>query len=136
MKKILTINRHIGIYLLILILVCVIPSKSYAQLPEYISDDLHGLSDVISSNTFSSPSVEHKISFSLPFDSFPIRKTDYIQIYFEHFSDVTAPTYVFGDYAGTPSFSVSGKYVRITGIRVQPNAYISIEGILKYNLCN
>lgn len=73
------------------------------------------------------------VRFNLPFDSPPIRKSDYIQIYLADFSNLTVPTNIYGDYAGSPITSVDGQYVRITNIRVQPGGYVDIAGI---NLTN
>jgi hypothetical protein len=89
---------------------------------------LHNLSDVVNSNVLE-VSTEHFISFTLPSDSTPINKTDYVQVYLAAFADVTAPNDVEGDYAGDPVFSVDGNYAKVTGIRVLAGGYLEIHGI-------
>lgn len=124
--------QFISTCILLVFLFLLSANKTRAQ-QDFLADSFFGLSDVISANTLAASESAHKISFTLPTNSNPIRKNDYIRMYFQHFSDVTAPTHVFGDYAGFPLFSVSGKYSQLTGIRVQPGAYISIEGIQTTN---
>jgi hypothetical protein len=77
---------------------------------------------------------EHSVSFTLPLDAAPIRTGDYIQIFFPHFTNVTAPTMVGGSIGGgVPNFSVNGKYARVTNITVAPGKTISVDGITTTN---
>ncbi len=96
------------------------------------SANLQNVSDVVNTmaiNAFS----EHTVTLKLPVNASPVTRTEYIQIYFKDFNNVTVPTYVSGTYTGTPQFSVSGRTVKITGITVVPGAQIGIHGITTTN---
>jgi hypothetical protein len=73
--------------------------------------------------------TEMTVRFNLPNDSPPIRKSDYVQIYLAEFSNLTVPQLTTGDHAGTPLYSVSGQYIRITNFRLEPNGHIEFSGI-------
>lgn len=78
--------------------------------------------------------AEHSITFGMPVgDYIPIRPTDYILILMTSFTDVTEPTYISGSYTGTPTWSVAGTTVRITGISVALGKSITINGIAAFN---
>lgn len=95
-------------------------------------DGLWNAQDVLN-NTLWGWTAQHKISFTLPSDSFEIRNIDYIQIYLPEFTNPTAPTLVTGQYSGIPIFSVNGQYLQVTGITVLPGAHITIEGATAVN---
>lgn len=93
---------------------------------------LNELSDIINNDEVSTL-AEHLISFTLPQTSEPIQATDYIQVYLAGYSDVSAPTSLSGSYSGTPTFSVSDRYARITGIGLSPGTQLKIGGITATN---
>jgi hypothetical protein len=93
---------------------------------------LNELSDIINNDEVSTP-AEHLISFQLPVTSEAIVSTDYIHVYLAGYSNVTAPTSLSGSYSGTPVFSVSGNYARVTGIGLSPGVSLTIGGITATN---
>jgi hypothetical protein len=95
-------------------------------------DGLFDAADTLN-NVLLDTRASHSISFTLPSNSFPIRNIDYIQIYLAHFTDITVPTLVTGNYSGIPVFSLSGQYAQVTGITVLPGGRITIDGITAIN---
>lgn len=114
-----------------LALLVVLPVGVYAQ-----SGSLHDMVAMINDDTPDAPDVIHNIAFTLPDSALSINPTDYIHLTFTDFANLTIPTGISGTYAGTPSYSVSGVTVKITGITVIPNRRITINGITAQNPSN
>lgn len=93
---------------------------------------IQNASDVVNNITINAPS-EHMVTLKLAPNASPVTRTEYIQIYFQDFNNLTVPTYISGTYTGTPQYSVSGRTVKITGITVVAGAQISIHGITSTN---
>jgi hypothetical protein len=103
-------------------------------LPVYAdAGSLELLSDTINSQILNLPEVKHTISFTLPVEAQVVSPTDWIHIDLSNFGNVTAPNFVGGQFGGTPSFSVSGKVAKVTGISIVPGHGISIQGITATN---
>lgn len=103
-------------------------------LPHQISAysyNLYDVQDILSSDS-TTALVGHSVSFQLPIDAQALVATDYIQINLPYFSGITPATVVAGTYSGTPSFSLSGNIVRITGINLLPGRQLIIEGMGAY----
>lgn len=97
------------------------------------SAGIEDLIDVIDDTNLAATDVSHQIGFTLPISGLAIDPNDYININFPYFTDVTAATYITGQYSGTPVFSVAGTRVQITGIVVFPGNSITIGGITATN---
>jgi hypothetical protein len=100
--------------------------------PAAAVEGLGNVSVVINDDTVGANS-QASVRFSLPVNSAQVNTTDYIQVFFGDFTNVSAPSSMTGQFGGTPSFSVSGNYARVTGITVTPGAYVTIEGITATN---
>lgn len=114
--------------LILVLLRIIIPPFAYAQ----GAGGLSNLTDYVNTTTLADL-AQHTISFTLPSNAASILSTDYIQVYLPAFTNVTVANGVQGTYSGTPSYSVSGNYSRITGIGVVPGARITIDGISANN---
>jgi hypothetical protein len=95
-------------------------------------DGIWYLADMVNTIKDSAAS-EHVISFTLPTSSLPIFTTDYINIYFQEYSDVTIPSMLSGAYGGIPVYSKVGNWIKITGITLPPGGQIGIHGIHSTN---
>ncbi len=89
--------------------------------------------DVINDNTVNATNVEHTIMLQLPDNSQMISSGDYIIISLPAFFDVTVADQLSGDYFGTPTFTLDGNDIKITGIAVLPGNAIQILGITATN---
>ncbi len=92
------------------------------------SANLENLSAVVNTLEINA-SAEMDVTFKLPFNASPVRRTDYIQLILTNFKNVSEPAYIEGTYAGTPSYIITGSTVKITGISMVPGAQITIRGI-------
>lgn len=78
--------------------------------------------------------AQHFIRFGLPVYSPPVETNEFIFLDFPHYTEMTEPGSITGNYTGTPVYTIiAGSRVRITGIRVAPGENISIRGISGYN---
>ena len=103
-------------------------SQSKAQTP--------GLSNLVdySNNWDIQEQATHTFIFTLPLDAPQVNPTDYIRFRFDNYTDVTAPTYVQGTYAGTPDFSTDNTHnAYVTGITVTPGTQLTIGGMTAVN---
>ncbi len=89
--------------------------------------------DYINKGAVDSTDVEHSIGFTLPQNAAQVSSTDYIIIDMSNFSDVTEAQVMTGDYSGTPSFSLVGSIIKITGIVILPGGTVTIGGITATN---
>lgn len=94
---------------------------------------LNELQDLINSMTPTDTEVEHQVSFTLPLNALQISTSDYIIVDMNDFTDVTVATSLEGNYAGTPTFSLAGNEVKITGITLLPGYPLTINGITATN---
>lgn len=94
---------------------------------------LNELQDLINNTSGTATNVEHQISFTLPYNALQISTSDYIIVDLSAFSDVTIATALDGIYGGTPTFSLSGTDVKITGITLLPGYSLTINGITATN---
>ncbi len=118
--------------LILSLLICLLFQTRTYPVHAAVSTSLLNVRDIV--NTLGSGETsEHAVYFTLPYNASPVLTTDYIQIYLPAFTNLTPPIRVDGPHGGTPVFSVSGNYVRITGITVVPGASISIFGITTKN---
>lgn len=91
------------------------------------SGSLNSLKDTVTS-VGPAETLTHITSFQLPSAAQQITSSDYILIQYPNFTNLTASNSVGGTYTGTPSFSVDGDTVKVTGINVLPSKSIIIEG--------
>jgi hypothetical protein len=80
--------------------------------------------------------AQHSIAFGLPVNALPITENDFILIDMPYFSGITVPTYLSGNYLGTPTFTTIDKRIRITGIKLAPGEYLQINGVTAFNPVN
>jgi hypothetical protein len=101
--------------------------------PVTAAGNLEALSDVVASLTPGASSVGHKISITLPRNAPQILPSDYIIIGMDHFSNISCNPLLKGAFTGSPSSTISGQNVKITGVSVLPGHTFSIEGITADN---
>jgi len=117
----------------LIIIFCLLGTAIFtASNPVSAAFGLANLSDVLNT-TLSSWPAQHKISFTLPSDSFPIKTSDYIQIYLAEFTNVSASVIMSGTFDGDPVTVVDGNFVRITNVTVPPGGTVYIDGISATN---
>lgn len=99
------------------------------------SGNLEEAKDFISNDTVGIEGVAHEVSFRLPYNSDNIISSDYIIIQLGSFTDITAATFLIGEYGGTPSFSLDSDLNRvlITGIFLEHGNTLTIGGITATN---
>lgn len=102
------------------------PGRSTAVVP------LESFRDVINDTTPGRTNVAHDLYFVLPANAQQITPSDYIQIQFHQFSNVTAATGVSGGF-GTPTFGVTGNTVTLTNFAMLPGTGLGIQGIFAQN---
>lgn len=123
--------KHLRRYILAFI-IALIPFGSFWQIYAQ-SANLDDVIAIIGNDAVTAPNVPHTMAFSLPISALAIDFSDYIQINMPAFSAITLPTGISGEYTGTPSYTLVGNTLRITGIFVLPGRRITINGITATN---
>ncbi len=122
---------------LILILICVF-GTIFLSHHKHINaaGNLEALSDVVANITPGATGVGHEISITLPRNALQILPSDYVIIGMDHFTNISSNPLLKGAYAGSPSSTVSGQNIKITGISVLPGNTFTISGITADNPVN